>query len=68
MDLHKIIHELQLEKQRLDEAIIALEKLSNGGSHRRGRPHNKGEAPKSQEHPNTSEPSSPQVQAHPNGA
>ncbi|HSU30427.1 MAG TPA: hypothetical protein VLJ11_04270 [Bryobacteraceae bacterium] len=65
MDLHKIIHELQIEKQRLDEAIIALEKLSNGGSHRRGRPSRKPEAPKPQEHPTTSEPSSPQAQAHP---
>jgi hypothetical protein len=28
MDLHKIISELQSEKQRLDEAIQALERLS----------------------------------------
>jgi hypothetical protein len=30
MDLRKIIHELEIEKQRLDEAIIALERLSAG--------------------------------------
>ncbi len=29
MDLHKIISELQSEKQRLDEAILALERLSS---------------------------------------
>lgn len=28
MDLRKIIYELELEKQRLDEAITALERLS----------------------------------------
>ena len=34
MDLRKIIHELELEKQRLDEAIAALEKLVSGKSRR----------------------------------
>jgi hypothetical protein len=38
MDLHKMITELQLEKQRLDEAILALERLVAGKSRRRGRP------------------------------
>jgi hypothetical protein len=65
MDLHKIIHELQIEKQRLDEAIIALEKLSNGGAHRRSRPYRKTESPKPQEQPTGSEPP-PQAQAHSN--
>lgn len=37
MDLRRIIHELEIEKQRLDEAIMALERLSNGNSHRRNR-------------------------------
>jgi exonuclease VII small subunit len=40
MDLHKIISELQAEKQRLDEAILALERLSTVASKgkKRGRP------------------------------
>ena len=40
MDLHKIISELQSEKQRLDEAIVALERLSTVASKgkKRGRP------------------------------
>jgi hypothetical protein len=38
MDLHKMIIELQAERQRLDEAIEALERLSSGNLRRRGRP------------------------------
>jgi hypothetical protein len=40
MDLHKIILELQSEKQRLDEAIQALERLSSVApkGKKRGRP------------------------------
>ena len=38
MDLHKMITELQAERQRLDEAIQALERLSVGQARRRGRP------------------------------
>ena len=38
MDLHKMIVELQSERQRLDEAIEALERLSTGNLKRRGRP------------------------------
>jgi hypothetical protein len=42
MDLHKIISELQTEKQRLDEAIQALERLASANlpanGKRRGRP------------------------------
>ena len=40
MDLHKIISELQSEKQRLDEAILALERLSSAApkGKKRGRP------------------------------
>jgi hypothetical protein len=38
MDLLKMIAELQTEKQRLDEAIQALERLSSTNSRRRGRP------------------------------
>jgi len=40
MDLHKIISELQSEKQRLDEAILALERLSSVSQKgkKRGRP------------------------------
>jgi hypothetical protein len=38
MDLLKMIAELQTEKQRLDEAILALERLSTANTRRRGRP------------------------------
>lgn len=38
MDLLKMIAELQTEKHRLDEAILALERLSSANSRRRGRP------------------------------
>jgi hypothetical protein len=39
MDLLKMISDLQAEKQRLDEAIQALERLSAGAKlKRRGRP------------------------------
>ena len=33
-----MISELEAEKQRLDEAILALERLSAGKASRRGRP------------------------------
>lgn len=38
MDLLKMIAELQAEKERLDEAILALERLSARKLRRRGRP------------------------------
>ena len=38
MDLLKMIHELQAEKQRLDDAIQALERLVMSNSKPRGRP------------------------------
>jgi hypothetical protein len=38
MDLLKMIAELQAERQRIDEAIQALERLSAGKVRRRGRP------------------------------
>lgn len=38
MDLNRMIAELRDEKQRLDEAIEALERLSMGTAKRRGRP------------------------------
>jgi hypothetical protein len=38
MDLLKMIAELQTEKQRLDEAILALERLSTSNARHRGRP------------------------------
>ena len=38
MDLHRMIAELRDERQRIDEAIAALERLSAGKSRRRGRP------------------------------
>ena len=38
MDLHKMIAELQAEKERLDQAIEALERLYARGDPRRGRP------------------------------
>jgi hypothetical protein len=38
MDLQKMIAELQAEKERLDAAIEALERLTAGKIKRRGRP------------------------------
>ena len=38
MNLQKMIAELQAERDRLDEAILALERLSTSHSKRRGRP------------------------------
>jgi hypothetical protein len=38
MDLRKMIAELQAERQRLDQAIEALERLSSKAMPRRGRP------------------------------
>ena len=38
MDLQRMIAELKAEKTRLDEAILALERLSTGKLRRRGRP------------------------------
>ncbi len=38
MNLQKMIGELQAERDRLDEAILALERLSTSNSKRRGRP------------------------------
>jgi len=38
MDLQRMIAELKAEKTRLDEAILALERLSAGKLRRRGRP------------------------------
>jgi len=38
MDLLKMIGELEAERNRLDQAIIALERLSAGKVRRRGRP------------------------------
>jgi hypothetical protein len=35
MNIHKMISELQAEKQRLDEAIGALERLSAGNKNKR---------------------------------
>lgn len=38
MDLLKMIAELEAERNRLDHAIVALERLSAGKRRRRGRP------------------------------
>jgi hypothetical protein len=38
MDLTKMIAELQAERDRLDQAILALERLSAGKERKRGRP------------------------------
>jgi len=38
MNLPKMIAELQAERDRLDEAILALERLSVSNARRRGRP------------------------------
>ena len=38
MDLHKMIVELESERDRLNQAIFALERLSEGKVKKRGRP------------------------------
>jgi hypothetical protein len=37
MDLEKIISELRAERNRIDEAILAIERISRGAAKRRGR-------------------------------
>jgi len=37
MDLEKIIAELRAERNRIDEAILAIERISRGSAKRRGR-------------------------------
>jgi hypothetical protein len=38
MDIANTLAELRLERERLGEAILALERLAAGGAKRRGRP------------------------------
>jgi len=38
MDVHKILSELYNERQQLDDAIAAIERLAATGQRRRGRP------------------------------
>jgi hypothetical protein len=38
MDISKILAELCLEREQLEEAILSLERLALGGAKRRGRP------------------------------
>jgi hypothetical protein len=38
MDISKILAEMRLERERLEEAILSLERLAAGGAKRRGRP------------------------------
>lgn len=38
MDIQAILKELQAERQQLDEAIFAIERLGAGAPKRRGRP------------------------------
>jgi hypothetical protein len=38
MDVAKILNELRLERERIDEAILTLERLAQGAGKRRGRP------------------------------
>jgi hypothetical protein len=37
MDIEKIIAELRAERNRIDEAILAIERISRGAAQRRGR-------------------------------
>ena len=38
MDITQILADMRLEQERLEEAILALERLAAGGAKRRGRP------------------------------
>jgi hypothetical protein len=57
MNIHKMIADLQAEKERLDEAIAALEKLADSKPRRRSKQSNLNHS----EHPSESESASPSV-------
>jgi hypothetical protein len=38
MDINKMLDELRAERERLEQAIIVLERLARGSGKRRGRP------------------------------
>ena len=38
MDVHKILGELQQEREQIEQAILSLERLARGHGKRRGRP------------------------------
>lgn len=38
MDIDKMLSELRLEREQIDEAILTLERLARGRGRRRGRP------------------------------
>ena len=38
MDINKMLGELRLEREQLEEAIVTLERLARGRGRRRGRP------------------------------
>ena len=38
MDVAKFLSELRLERERIDEAILTLERVAQGAARRRGRP------------------------------
>jgi hypothetical protein len=38
MDIIKMLQELRSEREQIEEAILALERLARGGGKRRGRP------------------------------
>ena len=38
MNILQMLEDLRLERQRIDEAILVVERLAAGGSRRRGRP------------------------------
>ena len=40
MDVHKILGELQQEREQIEQAILSLERLGRGRGKRRGRPPN----------------------------
>jgi hypothetical protein len=38
MDINRILSDLRVEREQLEEAILALQRLAAGGAKRRGRP------------------------------
>ena len=38
MDLNRMLGELRVEREQVEEAILALERMARGGGRRRGRP------------------------------
>ena len=62
MDIGKMIAELRAEREQIEHAILALERIARGGAKRRGRP------PKWMSAQTSAEPTQPKRRGRPPGA